>query len=360
MMRPVRAPIRSRLAVLLLASASVQLLAATLGPTAPLLADDSVKLSGYLDFRKASFLIVDAQRVEVNKKTKFHGSGKVKRPEQIPLGYEIKVKGTRRTDGVVVARELDAKPNGIASFEEDVLKGTNQAEQSYLKEQKVYQAGTDGNRQVVGALHASGPQVDRCRGIVDRLLPPYVDPKSVRVYVVDNKEWNAMAMANYSIYVFSGLMADMDDDELAIVLGHELAHATNEHSRRQAAQNNYAQLAGLAASLGAGLLKSDLGKSAVQGASALGVVTFGNAFSRDYEDQADRVGLRFVYEAGYDYTKAPKLWHRFAEKYGDSSKVENFFFGNHSLSEERAHDLQREIARNYRNPAADPPVKSFK
>ena len=68
--------------------------------------------------------------------------------------------------------------------------------------------------------------VDRVRRITGQLLPPYVEPERVRVYVVDNPEWNAMAMGNYSIYVFSGLLLDMDDDEVAIVLGHELVHAS--------------------------------------------------------------------------------------------------------------------------------------
>jgi hypothetical protein len=66
--------------------------------------------------------------------------------------------------------------------------------------------------------------------------------------------------------------------------------------------------------------------------------------------------LRYVYEAGYDVGKAPALWKRFAEKYGDGNKVTNFFFGDHSLAMERARALQGEIAHNYRDPAKDPPV----
>ena len=150
-------------------------------------------------------------------------------------------------------------------------------------------------------------------------------------------------------------MADMDDDELAIVLGHEIAHATHEHSRRQAKKGRIGDLAGTVASLGAGMLDNDLARQAAQGATALGVTTVGNVYSREDEDQADRVGLRYVYEAGYDVTKAPNLWKRFADKYGDGSKVENFFFGSHSLSSERAADLTREIRANYSDPAKDPP-----
>ena len=61
----------------------------------------------------------------------------------------------------------------------------------------------------MGRLVTAGPEVDRARYIVERILPPYVPLSRVRVYVVENPDWNAMAMANYSIYVFSGLMADL-------------------------------------------------------------------------------------------------------------------------------------------------------
>lgn len=327
------------------------------GAAAPALAGD-VKVGGTLDFRKpGGFLVVDAQRLQVTKKTHFSGGGKAKSPSTIPLGYWIKAKGSRAPDGTIVLSDLEASPNGMQMFEENVLKSTNEAEKSYVQAKKVYDQGSDGKEQVVGALITQGPQVDRARRIIDRLLPSYIDPKQVRVYIVDNKEWNAMAMANYSIYVYSGLMADMDDDELAIVLGHELSHATQEHSRKQASKSMIGGITGTAAQLGASMMKSDLAKQAVAGAAGLGVTTFGNVYSREYEDQADRVGLRYVYEAGYDYTKAPALWQRFADKYGDQDKVSNFFFGNHSTNLQRKKDLQAEIAHNYSDPAKDPPTQ---
>ena len=318
-------------------------------------AGGSVKIEGYLEFKKAPYIIVDGQRIEVSDKTKLKAD-KFKKIFDLPLGYLVRATGPRGKDGTVVASQIEARKNGKEFMEEDVINGTNQAEKAYVAAKKVADAGPDGKEHVIGTLIESGPQVDRCRTIVDRLLPSYVDPKQVRVYVVDNKEWNAMAMANFSIYVFSGLMKDMDDDEMAIVLGHELAHATYEHSRRQAKAGMASGIAGQAAQMGAGLLKNDMVRAGAQQATALGVTTFGNAFSRDYEDQADRVGLRYVYEAGYDYRKAPDLWRKFAAKYGDQDKVSNFFFGDHSLSTKRAAQLEKEIARNYSDPKKDPPT----
>ena len=48
---------------------------------------------------------------------------------------------------------------------------------------------------------------------------------------------------------------------------------------------------------------------------------------------------------------------KFAAKYGDGNKAENFFFGDHSLSTQRAADLEKEIAHNYADPKADPPTR---
>jgi Zn-dependent protease with chaperone function len=317
-----------------------------------------VKAQGYLEYRKTDALIVDGQRVLTTSKTQFRGGGKAKNIATIPIGYEVTAEGTRQADGSIAATKLTTQPNGMAMFEGTVLQATTEAEDGYVKAGKIADQGQDGKEHVLGTLKTSGPEVDRCRKIVDRLLPSYVDPTKVRIYVVDNKEWNAMAMANFSIYVFSGLMADMDDDELALVLGHELTHATHEHSRKQAKQSIYTGVGAQAVAFGASKVTSGVAKDAAQAGVALGATTFGNVYSREYEDQADRVGLRYAYEAGYDYKKAPKLWKRFAEKYGDQSSVENFFFGNHSLSSKRAAALEQEIKHNYNDPKKDPPTKT--
>jgi len=62
------------------------------------------------------------------------------------------------------------------------------------------------------------------------------------------------------------------------------------------------------------------------------------------EDQADRVGLRYVYEAGFDPTKGPGLWENFKQKYGEEDKLTNFFTGDHSRPTERIRSIQRQLA----------------
>ena len=185
------------------------------------------------------------------------------------------------------------------------------------------------------------------RGIVDSLLPPYLRPEDVRVYVIENKEWNAFAMGNYSIYVFTGLLNDMDDDEVAIVLGHELVHASHEHTRRQFKKQMWIQLAALGVAASASQIDNDTQRAVVGLVSTFGAMAWSNGYGRNLEDQADRVGLRYAYEAGYDITKGPRLWNRFAKRYGEQGKVANFFFSDHSQSSARAAKLEKEIAFNY-------------
>jgi predicted Zn-dependent protease len=202
-----------------------------------------------------------------------------------------------------------------------------------------------------------GPDVERVRRIVDALLPAYVDPEQVRVYVIENREWNAFAMGNFSIYVFSGLLDDMDDDELAIVLGHELAHATHEHTRRQFKKAMWVQLAAIGISAAAEDIDDKTARRITQLLVLFGAAAWQNGYGRDLEDQADRVGLRYAYEAGYDISKGPRLWRRFARRYGEPGKVANFFLGNHSLASQRAANLEKQIALNYPDGPRDTGVR---
>jgi Zn-dependent protease with chaperone function len=304
------------------------------------------KAEGYAEWRVDGCLLVDGQRVCPIQGSRFKGGGDARDFASIPLGYEVKAKGVRGPDGSLLARELEAKPNGGALFESEVKSATDAAEQKYRAAGSFYQEGR-GKSSSIGRLYDSGPRVDRVRAIVDTLLPPYIQPEDVRVYVIENKEWNAFAMGNYSIYVFSGLLDDMDDDEIAIVLGHELVHASHEHSRKQFKRDMWIQLAMLGALGAASTIDNDT-QQAVAGLAVLAAGSaWKNGYGRGMEDQADRVGLRYAYEAGYDISKGPRLWNRFAKRYGEQGKVANFFFSDHSQSSARAAKLEKEIAFNY-------------
>ncbi|HEY7516545.1 MAG TPA: M48 family metalloprotease, partial [Vicinamibacteria bacterium] len=301
---------------------------------------------GYAEWRVDGCLIVDGQKVCPAAGAKFKGGGDARDFASVPLGYEVKAKGTRGADGSLVAREVEAKPNGGALFEGEVKSATDAAEQKY-RAAGSFLEGDGRKSSSVGRLYETGPQVERVRGIVDTLLPPYIHPEDVRVYVIENKEWNAFAMGNYSIYVFSGLLNDMDDDEVAIVLGHELVHASHEHTRRQFKKQMWIQIAALGVAASAQTIDNDTQRAIVSLVSVFGATAWSNGYGRSLEDQADRVGLRYAYEAGYDISKGPRLWNRFAKRDGEQGKVANFFFSDHSQSSARAAKLEKEIAFNY-------------
>jgi Zn-dependent protease with chaperone function len=305
------------------------------------------KVEGYLEYRQGDVLVVDGQRIRLGSATKYKGKDDAKAVASIPLGYEVKAKGTRQSDGSLLAIEVEAKKNGAALFEGEVKSMTDQAEAEFRKAGSFFQALGDGKTQTIGRMYDSGPQVERARRIVNGLLPPYLDPNQVRVYVIENKEWNAFAMGNYSIYVFSGIMDDLDDDELSIVLGHEIAHASHEHTRRQFKKQMWIQIAALGVAAAAEDIDDKNKRAVVQLLTVFGASAWKSGYGRDLEDQADRVGLRYAYEGGYDITKGPRLWQRFAKKYGEGNKVANFFFSDHSLSSARAVNLERQIALNY-------------
>jgi Zn-dependent protease with chaperone function len=316
------------------------------------------KVDGYAEWRAGACLIVDGQKVCPAPLMKWKGEGEAKSYDSVPLGYEVKAEGKRLADGTLRALKMEAKPNGSGMIEGAVRTATDEAEQRARANGRFLE-GEGSKAKSIGRLITEGPQVDRVRGIVDSLLPPYMHPEDVRIYVIENKEWNAFAMGNYSIYVFTGFLADMDDDEVAIVLGHELVHATHEHSRRQMKRDMIVQLA-TAGLLGATSTIDDDKKQIVAGLVVLAASSaYASGYGRSMEDQADRVGLRYAYEAGYDITKGPRLWNRFAKKYGEGNKAANFFFGDHSLSAARAAKLEKEVAFNYPDgPKPGGPVRS--
>jgi hypothetical protein len=318
-------------------------LAWVLGAGAP---GQTVRLDGYAEWRQGDALIVDGQRVRANEATRFKGG--VKNIGSIPLGDEAKATGTRQPDGSVLAKEIEAKPNGDAMFEKDLRSAFDAREQQYLHAHHMYDQDDTGKlTHDYGRLYDEGKDVERVRGIARRLVPGYLNANDFRVYVVDNKEWNAMAAPNRSVYVFSGLLKDLDDDEVAIVLGHELVHATHEHSRKQFKKQIVIQLATLGVVLGAEGVDNSATRLGLGAVASIGSSAWSNGYGRSHEDQADRVGLRYAHEAGYDVRKGPALWLKFADKYGEGNQIENFFFSDHSQSLVRAKNLETEIAFNY-------------
>lgn len=126
---------------------------------------------------------------------------------------------------------------------------------------------------------------------------------------------NAFCLPGGKVAVFTGILPICaGEDGLAVVLGHEVAHATSRHGAERISQELTAQIALGAVALGIDETKwSDETKGLVVGALALGTqLLLLLPYSRDHEAEADEIGLRFAIRAGYDPEAAPKLWERMA------------------------------------------------
>ena len=306
-------------------------------------------VQGYAEWRDGDCLVVDAQRLCPAPGMRFKPHDEASSFDEIPLGYEVKAKATRAADGSLLAQEVEAKLNGEALFEDELQRDFDAVEQLYRERGRVFDLDDDGDEgEDYGALVERGRDVRRVRALLADLVPPYLDPQAFRVYVVENDDWNAMAAPNGAIFVFTGLLEAMDDDELALLLGHELAHVTHEHGRRQAKKDFWIQLATAAVAVTAeAKIDNDTARAAAGLAALIGGLAWSNSYGRSLEDQADRVGLRYAYEAGYDVSKAPRLWERFAQRYGSLPRFVHFFVDEHSRSPERARHVARQIEWNY-------------
>jgi len=155
------------------------------------------------------------------------------------------------------------------------------------------------------------------------------------VNVISSKELNAFCMPGGRIMFYSGLITQLDlsDDEIAIVMGHEIAHALREHSREQVSQAMAAQ-AGIG--VGGALLGLPGGATDIanQGYQAL-VAT---KFSRRDEDEADRIGLELAARAGYDPRAGVTLWQKMETASKGDRPPE--FLSTHPAEANRAQTIQ--------------------
>ncbi|MEY4487590.1 MAG: hypothetical protein RIQ79_98 [Verrucomicrobiota bacterium] len=120
---------------------------------------------------------------------------------------------------------------------------------------------------------------------------------------------NAFALPGGKVGFYSGLMnlAGQSDDEIAIVMGHEIAHVTCRHGGERQSQAILAGIGGAALQIGARNSDNrDLYLLAYGSVSTLGILKY----SRDHESEADTVGLRYAARAGYDPRSAVTFWRK--------------------------------------------------
>lgn len=192
-----------------------------------------------------------------------------------------------------------------------------------------------------GVLNRDQAMLRRVRAIAGRLEPqtrvfrPDAPGWNWEVNVIASNELNAFCMPGGKIMVFSGLIDQLrlTDDEIAIVLGHEIAHALREHSRAQMSQAIAAQSA---IGLGAALLGLSGGSSDVANAGYEALIA--TRFSRSDETEADRIGLELTARAGYDPRAGVTLWQKMTQVSQGGQPPE--FLSSHPADASRVLEIQ--------------------
>lgn len=163
------------------------------------------------------------------------------------------------------------------------------------------------------------PQLQRIRAVSQRLIPqaPRWNPRARdwrwEVNLIGSNQINAFCMPGGKIAFYSGILEQLKltDDEIAMVMGHEMAHALREHARERIAKN-------AATDLGANILVQVLGLGQVgQVLTGYGAQLLSLQFSRSDESESDLVGMELAARAGYDPRAAVTLW----QKMGQASKA---------------------------------------
>jgi predicted Zn-dependent protease len=170
-----------------------------------------------------------------------------------------------------------------------------------------------------GKLNADAALTARVRAITDRLIPAAAAfrPDATRwnweVNVISSDEMNAWCMPGGKIAVYTGLITKLNltDDEIAAIIGHEIAHALREHARERASEQLGAQVlvSGAVMAIGGGQASTDIGGLFYK-------TFFGLPNSRLHETEADRIGVELAARAGYDPRAANSLWKKMSAQGG--------------------------------------------
>lgn len=170
--------------------------------------------------------------------------------------------------------------------------------------------------------------------------------------LVQDNQVNAWCMPGGKIVVYEGILpVTKDEASLAVVLGHEIAHAVAKHSAERIS-NSYKQqtaMSVIGGVAGAAGVSSGL-QSIASAALGVGAKAWSSGFSRKQESEADHIGLIFAAMAGYNPDVAVSFWQRMAAV-GNSS---NSIFSDHPSDEQRIRQIQAWLpeARKYYNPSA--------
>ena len=167
-----------------------------------------------------------------------------------------------------------------------------------------------------GVLNVDRRQVERLREIARKLIPPAArfnaDAQRWRweVNLINAKTVNAFCMPGGKIAFYSGILGalKLTDDEVAMIMGHEIAHALLEHGRARMSEQ---VLKNVGVTVAAVLL--NLGQVSTSMLAQATDLAISLPFSRQHETDADLVGMELAARAGYDPRAAANVWRKMSQ-----------------------------------------------
>ena len=188
------------------------------------------------------------------------------------------------------------------------------------------------------------PQLKRLRAIADKLIPftAQWNPDSRKwkweVNLIDSKQINAWCMPGGKIAFYTGILdqLQLNDDEVAMIMGHEMAHALREHSRERLAKSR-------ATSMGLSVASQLLGLGQMGDVAAnLGTQLLTLKYGRDDETEADLVGLEIAARGGFKPEASVQLWKKMLGATG-SGKGQPSFLSTHPSGNNRIQELEANL-----------------
>jgi len=243
--------------------------------------------------------------------------------------------------GVGTAAASEPAPDGVVVGKPSAMRNLVPAGEL---EKVAYQQYTELKRAAAekNALAASdNPQLLRLRRIAQNILPyaSRFNPSAQRwrweVNLITSKQLNAFCMPGGKIAFYTGIIdtLKLSDDEIAIVMGHEIAHALREHARERLAKTQLTNI-------GAALLGEFIGGGKASGLFRAGGNLMTLKFSRDDESEADLIGLDLAARAGYDPRAGISLWRKMGEASKGSPPA---WLSTHPAGNDRIREIERHL-----------------
>jgi predicted Zn-dependent protease len=254
---------------------------------------------------------------------------------------------TRTATLALLAAALFATLAGCETTTSGGAVGANRSQLMLVSSAELEKVAAEGYAKVLadaqraGTLNRDAAMLQRVRTIAARLEAQTAVFRADapgwqwQVNTINDNQLNAFCMPGGKIMVYSGLISQLrlTDDELAVVLGHEISHALREHSRAQVSQAIAAQ-----AVVGVGAAIFGLGDGAASVAGAGYQALIATRFSRSDETEADRMGLELMARAGYDPRAGVSLWNKMIA--ANSGGQPPQFLSSHPAQASRVQEIQ--------------------